>query len=109
METPFNNRSWTVQGFEILDNNNKVTDAKCRFLFRGLMISVSSQNYSRSSTFNPVHVYQSVQGEKYPYSEPLKDRFGNPIPFRTLQHALDYIVDMRYRPKHNWDNFPQKD
>jgi hypothetical protein len=29
METPFNSRSWTKQGFEILDNNHQVADWRC--------------------------------------------------------------------------------
>lgn len=108
METPFNSRSWTRQGFEILDNNHQVADAICRFLFRGFLISMSSWNYSRGGAFNEVRIYQSVLNEEYPYSEPLMNASGDPMAFLSPQQAIEYIVDHNLRPKHGWNNSYQK-
>ena len=93
MNHQFDNKAWKGQGFEILDSDGKVIDGVTRFLFRGFLISMSSWNYSRGGAFNEIVIRKSVKGESYPYSQTLSDRLGDRLGFRTVQMAINHIID----------------
>jgi len=109
MDLPFNNPTWTGQGFEVIDRNLKVTDAIVRLMFRGFMISFSSWNYSLGSAFNDVLIFESVPGENNPYSQSLKDCNGDPISFRSPQQAIEHIVKNNFEPKYGFGKPRPKD